>query len=45
VNYVILGHSERRMHFGENDKIVKQKVQNALNNNLKVIACVGENLQ
>ena len=38
------GHSERRTHFGETSEIVAQKVRAALNNNLKVILCIGETL-
>ncbi|KAF8723898.1 hypothetical protein AX14_009035 [Amanita brunnescens Koide BX004] len=44
IPYVILGHSERRTHFGETSEIVAQKVRAALNNNLKVILCIGETL-
>jgi len=40
--FVILGHSERRMLNNETDKIVSQKVSRSLENDLKVIVCVGE---
>lgn len=43
-HYVILGHSERRMHFGETDAIVNRKVKAALGANLIPILCVGETL-
>lgn len=43
--YVIIGHSERRRHFGETDQIINKKVQAALAGGLKVILCVGETLQ
>ena len=41
-DWVILGHSERRNIFGENDNLVAEKVQFALSSHVKVIACVGE---
>ena len=44
VDYVILGHSERRQIFGETDTMVNRKVQAALSNNLLPILCVGETL-
>jgi triosephosphate isomerase len=44
VPWVILGHSERRTHFGENDDVVAKKVEIALKNKLKVIFCFGETL-
>jgi triosephosphate isomerase len=40
--YVILGHSERRQHFGELDASVNLKTKAALRNGLKPIVCVGE---
>ena len=43
--YVILGHSERRQLFGENDQLVNLKVKAALNHGLKPILCVGETLE
>lgn len=45
VNWVILGHSERRTVFGEPDQLVADKVAHALEAGLKVIACIGETLQ
>jgi len=42
VNYVILGHSERRRYLGETDELINKKVQAALKAGLKVILCVGE---
>ena len=45
VNSVILGHSERRAFFGENDTLLAQKVDAALKNNLEVIFCFGEELE
>lgn len=44
VDYVIIGHSERRQYFGETDVTVNKKVKAALANNLGVIMCVGETL-
>ena len=40
-DYIILGHSESRA-FGDNDKIINKKIISSLNNNLKVIFCIGE---
>ncbi len=40
--YVILGHSERREYYKETPEILKEKVQLALANGLKVIFCIGE---
>ncbi len=42
VSYVILGHSERREIFRESNEFINQKIQVALNNNLRPILCVGE---
>jgi triosephosphate isomerase len=42
VNWVILGHSERRHVFGESDTLLAQKLQAALAANLHVIYCIGE---
>jgi triosephosphate isomerase (TIM) len=44
VNYVIIGHSERRTYFGDTDAFVNQKVLASLKNQLKPILCVGETL-
>ena len=43
--YVILGHSERRQYYGETAEILKEKVELALKNGLKVIFCCGETLE
>ena len=45
VHHVILGHSERRNYFGETDKILKEKVQAALQSGLNIIFCIGEELK
>lgn len=45
VEYVILGHSERRAVFGEDDALVGRKVQAALEQGLTPIFCVGESLE
>ena len=42
--YVILGHSERREYYAETPEILKEKVDLALANGLKVIFCIGESL-
>jgi triosephosphate isomerase len=45
VEYVILGHSERRQYFQETDEQVGKKVRLALEHGLTPIVCVGENLE
>lgn len=45
LSWTIVGHSERRKFYGENDQIVADKVRIALDNGLKVIACIGEKLE
>jgi triosephosphate isomerase len=42
IEWVILGHSERRSMFGDTDKFVADKTKAAIANGLKVILCVGE---
>ena len=44
VEYVIIGHSERRQYFGETDETVNKRTKAALESGLKVILCVGEML-
>ena len=44
VEYVIIGHSERRQYFGETDETVNQRTLKALEAGLKPIVCVGESL-
>jgi triosephosphate isomerase (TIM) len=43
--YVVIGHSERRQYFGENDEIVNKKLKAAIKNGLKPIFCIGEKLE
>jgi len=43
-NYALVGHSERRA-MGDNDEMVNMKVRLALNNELKVVLCVGEKVR
>ena len=45
VEYVILGHSERRAYYNETDNSVNQKLKKALSLDLKPIVCVGESLE
>ena len=45
VEYVIIGHSERRQYFGETDETVNKKIKVAFQNALKPIVCVGETLE
>ncbi|MEC7800687.1 MAG: triose-phosphate isomerase [Verrucomicrobiota bacterium] len=45
VNFVILGHSERRQYFGETNESINLKVLTAVQNNLKPIYCIGETLE
>ncbi len=42
VHYALVGHSERRMYFGENLEMVRDKVQAAIRNDISPILCVGE---
>lgn len=42
VHYVIVGHSERRIYFGETLEIIRDKVQAAIRNEMSPILCVGE---
>ena len=45
VEYVIIGHSERRQYFNETDESVNKKIKAAFVNELKPIVCVGETLE
>ena len=45
VEYVIIGHSERRQYFGETDATVNKRLRQALAKGLKPIVCVGETLE
>lgn len=45
VHYVLVGHSERRHIFNENDDIIAKKMQAAVRNGIMPILCVGETLQ
>jgi triosephosphate isomerase len=43
-SYVIVGHSERRVNYNENNNLIRSKAQAALNEGLKTIVCIGETL-
>jgi len=45
VQWVIVGHSERRQLFGETDEIVRKKLHAVLEHGMKPIVCVGETLE
>ena len=45
VEYVIIGHSERRQYFAETDETVNKKIKAAFKYDLKPIVCVGETLE
>ena len=45
VEYVIIGHSERRQYFNETDEIINKKIMASLKHGLKPILCVGESLE
>ena len=45
IKTVIIGHSERRAYFGETDDILAKKVTAALENDLRIIFCFGEELE
>ena len=42
VSRVIIGHSERRAYYNENDQVLKKKINNALKNQIEIIFCFGE---
>ena len=43
--WTLVGHSERRTYHHETDAVVRQKAENAINNGLTVVICVGETLE
>ena len=44
LDYVIIGHSERRQYFYESDDQVNQKIKRALSVNIKPVVCIGETI-
>ena len=44
LDYVIIGHSERRQYFNESDDQVNQKIKRALDVNIKPVVCIGETI-
>jgi len=42
VEYIIIGHSERRKYFAETDEIINKKIKKSLETGLKVVFCIGE---
>lgn len=45
VRYTIVGHSERRLYYGESDAMIGEKVESAIRNNITPIICVGESAE
>lgn len=45
IKYTIIGHSERRSYFKENDSLINKKIHEAIKNNLGVILCIGETIE
>ena len=45
VDYAVVGHSECRKNFKETNELINKKIKSALNNKMKIILCVGENLE
>ncbi|MCS7164575.1 MAG: triose-phosphate isomerase [Thermodesulfovibrio sp.] len=45
VEYVIIGHSERRKYFFESDEIINKKIRACIKEEMKVIFCIGETLE
>jgi triosephosphate isomerase len=43
--WVVIGHSERRQYFREDEKVLNKKIRLALRNKLKIIYCIGETLE
>lgn len=42
IKYALVGHSERRIHFNEDNDIINQKIQNLLENSVTPVLCIGE---
>jgi len=45
IHWTLIGHSERRQFFGDNEDVIGKKIKIALLNGLNIIACIGEKLE
>lgn len=45
VSYSLIGHNERRINLRETNKIIRQKIENCINNGITPIICIGESIE